>query len=79
MLLKEDICRHDALAASVHHANPWGVSQPVSVGMMLECSTGELLTSACSMTTKGHDALRHYAILKGLTEFLVQNALYYCW
>ena len=36
--------------------------------MMLECSTGELLTRAAFMhpDEQGHDALRHHGILKGL-------------
>ena len=53
-----------AQAASVHHANPLGVSQPRKVGMMLECSTGEILARAVFMhyDDQGHDALLH---LKG--------------
>ena len=35
-----------ASAALVHHADPSGVSEPCRVGMMLECSTGELLAGA---------------------------------
>ena len=36
--------------------------------MMLECSTGELLTRALFMhhDDQGHGALMHHAILKGL-------------
>ena len=33
-----------ARAILVHHADPLGVSQSCRVSMMLECSTGELLT-----------------------------------
>ena len=45
--------------------------KPRRVGMMHECSTGELLARAavhwCIMTTKGYSALKHCAALKGLT------------
>ena len=39
------------------------------VGMMYECSTGELFTRAAFMyhDDKGHRTLNHYAALKGLT------------
>ena len=58
-----------ASAALVHHADPSGVSQPHSVGMTLECSTGNLLAMAAFMNhrEKEHHALKHYAVLKGLT------------
>ena len=54
----------------MYHAEPAGVSQPHRVGMMLECSTGELLTRAAFMhyDDQGHDALRHDAVLKGLRQ-----------
>ena len=57
MSLKDDICRHHAPMQPplVHHADPTGVSEPRWVGMMLECSTGELLTST-SM---------HYSLYQG--------------
>ena len=69
MSLKDDICRHDAPinaapasnsgAALVHHADPSGVSQPNKVGMMLECSTGELFAMAAFMhhNDQGHQCI----------------------
>ena len=52
----------------MHHADPLGVSQPRRVGMVLECSTGELLASAAFVhhDDQGYDAFRHHAVLKGL-------------
>ena len=46
-------------AALVHHADPSGVSQPCMVGLMLECSTGELRARAAFMhhDDQGYDAL----------------------
>ena len=40
--------------------------------MMLERNTGELLTTAAFMhrDDQGHDALKHYVILKGLKPFI---------
>ena len=44
------------------HADPLGVYQTCTVGMMLECSTGDLLVSAAFMhhNDPGHDALKNY-------------------
>ena len=74
LVYHDDICHfmatcHLTGAALVHHADPWGVSQPHKVSMMLECSTGELLIRSAFMhhDDQGHDALRHDAVLKGLT------------
>ena len=55
-------------AALVHHADPSAVSQPPRVGMMLECSPGELLARAAFMhhDYQGHYVLRHDAVLNGL-------------
>ena len=63
----------------VHYADPLVVYQPCRVGMMLEYSTGELLTRAAFMHHDdqghdaflhhdywGHDTLRHHAALKGV-------------
>ena len=49
----------------MHHDDP---SQLHRVGMMLECSPGELLARAAFMhhDDQGQDALRHDAVLKGL-------------
>ena len=59
----------------MYHANPMGVSQSRRVGMMLKCSTGELLTSAAFMhhDDKGNDALMHHSVLsvKGLMVCLL--------
>ena len=52
-----------------HHADPSGVyDEPRRVGIMLECSTGELLARAAFMhhDDQGHDALRYHSVLKGL-------------
>ena len=46
----------------VHHGNPSGLYQTCMIGMMLECSTGEL-------HTKGIMHFLHYAALKGLTAY----------
>ena len=45
------------------------------VGMMLECWTGELLPRAAFMhhDNQGHDALMHYAALKGLNTQLYEG------
>ena len=66
------ICRHDApmqcLASNlagtalVHHANPSGVYQPHRVGMMHECSTSKLLTSAAFV----HHADKRAQCIKGV-------------
>ena len=55
--------------AFMHHADPSGVYQPHRVGMMHECSSGEYSSGlhSCIMTTNRHSALKHYAVLKGLT------------
>ena len=68
MVLK-DVTRRAAL---VHHADHSGVSQTCRVGMMCECSTGELLASAEFMhhDHQGHDALKHFAVHKGLKSIL---------
>ena len=52
----------------MHHADPLGVSQPCRVGMMPECSPGQLLTRAALMhhDDQVNDALMDYAFLKGL-------------
>ena len=52
----------------MHQADPFGVSQLRRVGMMLECSTGELLARAAFMhhDDQEYDALRYHAALKGL-------------
>ena len=52
----------------MHHADPSGVSQPCRVGMMLECSTGELLANAAFThhDDQGHGVLMYNAVLKGL-------------
>ena len=57
-------------AAFMHYADPLGVYQPCMIGIMHECSTGELLARAACMhhDDKGHGTLKHYAALKGLTE-----------
>ena len=56
----------------MHYADPSGVCQPCRVGMMHECSTGDLPgLHSCIMTTNGHDALKHYATLKGLMSIAV--------
>ena len=54
----------------MHHADPSGVFQPRRVGLVLECSTGELLARAAFMhhDNQGHDALLHHAVLKGLSH-----------
>ena len=54
----------------MRHADSSGVYQSCMVGMMHECSIGELLTGAAFMhhNDKGHDALKHYAALKGLSH-----------
>lgn len=52
-----------------HNAEPSGVYQPRRVGMMLECSNGEVLARAAFMhhhDDKGLNALHHYAALKWL-------------
>ena len=49
MSLKDDICRDDAPMQPRHHADLLGQYQPLRVGMMLECSTGELITRAAFM------------------------------
>ena len=56
------------IALVVHHDDSSGAFQPRRVGMMLECSTGELLTRAAFMHygDQEHNALKHYAALKGL-------------
>ena len=60
--------RHDARPAFMHHTDPTTVYQPHRVGMMHECSTGELLARAAFMhhADKEHDALKHYAALTGV-------------
>ena len=57
-----------ALAAFVHHADPLGVYQPHRVGMILECSTYELLTRAAFMHhgDKRHNALRGLELILSL-------------
>ena len=54
----------------MHHAHPSGVSQTRIVGVMLECSTGKVLTRAAFThhDDQGHDALMHYAAVKGITH-----------
>ena len=49
------------------------------VGMMLECSPGELLARDAFMhhDDHGHDASMHYAVLKGLTLLAQQSASMY--
>ena len=53
-------------AAFMHHADPEGVYQPHRVGMMHDCSNGELLARAAFMHHDDHRALKPYAALKGL-------------
>ena len=45
------------------------------VGMMLECSTDELLARAPFMHHGDgvHDVLEHYEAIKGLTEHVIYN------
>ena len=52
----------------MHHTDHSGLSQPPKVGMMLQCSPGELLTRAAFMhhDDQGHGALINYAVIKGL-------------
>ena len=59
--------------ALVHHADPSEVYQPRRVAMMLKCSTGELLARAAFMywDNLGDDALRYYAVIKGLSVGLM--------
>ena len=47
-------------------------SQPCRVGIMLECSTVEVLIRATVMhyDDKGHVALKHYAAFKGLAKWV---------
>ena len=54
----------------VHHADPLGVSEPHSVCMMLECSTGESLARPAGIhpDDQGHDALRYHVVLKWLSN-----------
>ena len=61
----------------MHHADPSGVCQ-CRVGMMLECSTGELLARGAFLhhDDQGHNALMHYAALKGLNKVLLDRVLY---
>ena len=60
-------------AAFMHHADLFGVYQTHKIGMMLECSTGELLSSAAFMyhDDKGYHALKHFAGLRGLLSLMV--------
>ena len=74
-LARAVLMHHTNPSPLVHHANPPGMSQPCSVGMMLECSIGELLTRVAFMHhDQGHNALRHdaglkhYVYLKGLQK-----------
>ena len=54
----------------MYHTDSLGVFQPGRVGMMLECSTGKLLTRAefIHHDEQGYDALMHYAIPKVLSN-----------
>ena len=56
-----------AVAAIVHHADPLGVSKFRWEGMILECSTYELLTRTAltHQEDQGHIASRQCVILKG--------------
>ena len=55
-------------AVLVYYADPMGVSQSRRVGMVLECSTGELLARAAFIhhDDQGYDASMHRAVLKGI-------------
>ena len=76
MLLKDGICHHDGpmlpwrvtcrcCIALVQYVKAFGVSEPRRVGMMPECSTGNVLGRAAFMhhDDQGHDALMYYADL----------------
>ena len=62
---------------SKHDADPLELIDFRLVGIMLECSPGELFARAAFMhhDNQGHDALRHCAVLKGLTVALVRQGL----
>ena len=70
MSLKDDICRHDALM------QPRRVTHQCCIAASCQ-PLGELLTRAAFMhdDDKGHDALMHYAVLKGLYSALMCYAL----
>ena len=70
MLLKDYLCRHDVPIQPrrvTRRCCTGALSRPRRVIMMLECSTGELLLMAAFMhhDDHGHDALMHYAAVKG--------------
>ena len=52
----------------MHHADATGLIHFQRVGMLHQCSTGELLAGAALVhhETNEHEALRHHAVLKGL-------------
>ena len=54
----------------MQRCDPLGMYRTHMVSMILECSSGELLTSAAFMhhNGKGPDALEHSAALKGLVS-----------
>ena len=53
--------------ALVHYADTSEVSQLRRVGIILECSTGELIARLAIKhhNDQWHDTLMHYAVLKG--------------
>ena len=59
-----------ASAAFKHHAEPTGLIHSRRIGMMHECSAGELLARAAFMRhdDEGHSILKRYAVLKGLMQ-----------
>ena len=56
----------------MHHVEPLGESQLHRVGMVREYCTGDSLARTAFMhhADQGHNALKHYAALKGLEGFL---------
>ena len=47
VMMHDNKCRHDAcMMQFMHHADPTGLIHSQRVGMMHQCSAGELLTSA---------------------------------
>ena len=84
--LKDDFCRHDAQMKSwrVTHrccigasCRSFGSVWSDRVLMMLECSTGELPTRVAFMhhDSQAHDALKPYAVLKGLINMIILISL----
>ena len=62
----------------MHHAHPSAMYQPRRVGIMLECSPGELLARAAVMLydDKGHRALKDFAALKDLNSMGTRQAVH---